>query len=370
MDSFDLETSDPRLLDAGDSFLQTNFWGELKGEFGWRRHCFAFTGKGDDGRSCSGRILVLERRLFRGLSFAYLPHGPLFDPGVPTEAEGTPASSPDRRTEFLVLLSRALRTKLPRGCIFIRYDLPWYTVGEGGARPGLSRPLVQASMDVQPPDTVLLDISRGEDEILAGMKPKTRYNIKLSEKKGVEIRLSDERDLDSWYELYRETSKRDRIALHGKDYYLRLFTLAREYGKGAPEVRLYMASVDGRDIAGIVTLFTGKTAVYLYGASSNAERNRMPAYGLQWRAILDAKAAGCSSYDFFGIPPNDDPNHPMHGLYRFKTGFGGSIVHRAGCWDYPLRAIPYAAYRMAEASRRFYFKTLVKKLKNRGRSEE
>jgi lipid II:glycine glycyltransferase (peptidoglycan interpeptide bridge formation enzyme) len=225
-------------------------------------------------------------------------------------------------------------------------------------------------MDVQPPDTVLLDISRSEDEILSGMKPKTRYNIKLSDKKGVIIRRSDERDLDSWYELYLETSKRDRIALHGKDYYRRLFTLAREYGEGAPDVRLYMASVEGRDIAGIVTLFTRGTAVYLYGASSNAERNRMPAYGLQWHAILDAKAAGCVTYDFFGIPPNDDPNHPMHGLYRFKTGFGGSIVHRAGCWDYPLGPLPYAGYRTAEASRRFYFKTLVKKFGRHGRSEE
>jgi lipid II:glycine glycyltransferase (peptidoglycan interpeptide bridge formation enzyme) len=87
----------------------------------------------------------------------------------------------------------------------------------------------------------------------------------------------------------------------------------------------------------------------------------MPAYALQWRAIQDAKTAGCLEYDFFGIPPVDDPNHPMYGLYRFKTGWGGTIIHRPGCWDFSCRPHLYRMYRLAEAARKWYYKTFKKK---------
>ena len=101
-----------------------------------------------------------------------------------------------------------------------------------------------------------------------------------------------------------------------------------------------------------MTLFRGREAVYLYGASSDLKRNLMASYVLQLKAIEDAKAYGCINYDLFGIPPNDDPSHPMAGLYRFKTGFGGTIIHRAGSWDYPCRPLIYKAFRMAESSRK------------------
>jgi lipid II:glycine glycyltransferase (peptidoglycan interpeptide bridge formation enzyme) len=98
----------------------------------------------------------------------------------------------------------------------------------------------------------------------------------------------------------------------------------------------------------MVLVTSGKRATYLYGASADQQRRLMPSYALQWEAIMLAQEAGCSEYDMFGISPGSDPGHPMYGLYRFKTGFGGSIFRRQGCWDYPLDETWYEGYRIAE----------------------
>jgi lipid II:glycine glycyltransferase (peptidoglycan interpeptide bridge formation enzyme) len=170
--------------------------------------------------------------------------------------------------------------------------------------------------------------------------------------------------LEGYYKIYWETAERDGILIHGLEYYAALF---EEAARSGVDIRLYMASHEGEDLAGIVTLFRGKEAVYLYGASANHKRNLMAPNALQWRAMRDAKAAGCGFYDLFGIAPNDDPNHPMAGLYRFKTGFGGRIVHRPGSWDYPYRPLVMALYSIAEKTRKKLW-DLKKKKKHAKRS--
>jgi len=367
-----LEEASADLCDSSRAFLQSGFWGRFKSEFGWKARHFSL---GLEGSSSS--LLVLERRLARGLSFAYVPHGPECD------------SAEAGRAELLSRLAASLRPFLPRGCLFLRFDPPWYLAEEGGGaaegaegdtaadgdahaiappepeRPRLGKPLVRAASDVQPPDTVLLDLHKSEEELLGAMKPKWRYNIRLAEKKGVVIEEGGLGDLSEFYRLYRATALRDRIALHPQHYYERLFSLAEAYprdsSRSAPDIRLWIARHEGEALAAIVTLFRGEEAVYLYGASSDSKRNLMPAYALQWAAIRAAKAALCLEYDFFGIPPNEDPNHPMAGLYRFKTGFGGRIVHRAGSWDYPLHPVAYRAFRAAEEARRWWFKDFKKR---------
>jgi lipid II:glycine glycyltransferase (peptidoglycan interpeptide bridge formation enzyme) len=204
--------------------------------------------------------------------------------------------------------------------------------------------------------------------LLANMKSKWRYNIGLAEKKGVAVRSACPSSngtntaiagfLDIFYRLYEETSVRDGISIHPKEYYEALFEEAANH---VVDVRLYLASHEGEDLAGIITLFRGTIATYLYGASSSHKRNLMAPYALQWQAMKDAKAAGCRVYDLFGIPPRppeDMPDHPMAGLYRFKTGFigdeekGGAILHRCGCWDYPCRPLVMALYSTVEKIRK------------------
>lgn len=219
----------------------------------------------------------------------------------------------------------------------------------------------KAFSDIQPPDTVLLDITKTAEELLAQMKPKWRYNIHLAEKKGVQVTRCGAEAIPVFYELYEETSKRDGIALHKESYYRDLFECASSFAENAesfskkPTVSLYVARFEDMPIAAIITLFTEYEAVYLYGASSNHHRNVMPAYLLQWKAIQDAQAHRCEVYDFYGIPPTDDEHHPMYGLYRFKTGFGGEIVHRVGSIDVPLSPL-YVPYVAAEKLRLFWFK--------------
>jgi lipid II:glycine glycyltransferase (peptidoglycan interpeptide bridge formation enzyme) len=346
-------------LEAGNNLLQTAFWGELKSAFSWKPFAFACNGK---------PLLVLVRELGGGNSLAYIPHGPE-NPGINEVSDNW---------ELSIKIAEGLKPLLPASCMFIRFDPPWgmscpaLTDGDRSyPQSALSAfgSFRKATMDIQPPSTVLLDISRPEEELLKGMKRKTRYNIKLAAKKGVTVRTRGIESLQTWYELYRVTSERDRIALHSFNYYKKIFELASVYdtsrpGEG-PELRLLEAVIDDVVEAGIIISFQGQgsmqRATYLYGASSNNKRNFMPAYALQWEAIKQASDAGCSTYDFFGIPPADDPAHPMHGLYRFKTGFGGEILHRPGCWDYPLKKARYRAFRVIEKARNYYYKTLKKK---------
>ena len=268
----------------------------------------------------------------------------------------------DSRDRALAELAPALRPFLPRNATFIRFDPPWF--GPDGEAAQNSPPTFRrAAADIQPPDTVVVDLTPPARDILASMKPKWRYNIGLAEKRGVTVSESLgeardlERDIGVFHGLLAETAERDGIAVHDVGYYRALFD---EYGRPAGDsgggvpagLRLYTARHEGECLAAIVVLCRGERATYLYGASSNAKRNLMAPYALQWRAMLDAKAAGCTRYDLFGIPPNEDPGHPMAGLYRFKTGFGGSVMHRPGSWDYPTRPVPYALFSAAERLRK------------------
>ncbi|MCX7031601.1 MAG: peptidoglycan bridge formation glycyltransferase FemA/FemB family protein [Spirochaetes bacterium] len=294
---------------------------------------------------------MLTRRIARLFRIAYVPFGPTFDPGP-------------GRSAFLAGLARSLRPQLPGGTFLLRFDLPWPKVGERPAGPGLRK----AWDDIQPPATVLVDLRPSEEAILAAMKPKTRYNVKLAEKRGVTVETGTAADLDRWYALYRETSARDRIAIHSRSYYEGLFSAATDRaasGGQAPAVRLLLARAGGELLAGNIVLFWRKSAVYLTGASSGEKRNLMPTYALQWAAMRLAKAAGCESYDLYGCPPAADESHPMFGLYQFKTGFSTAVTERWGTWDAPLNRLVYALYAAAERLRMWWYRKARKRFRVR-----
>lgn len=328
-----------------DSFLQTPFWAEVKAAEGWRPYFFD-----EDG----GRILLLVRTLRRGLAVGYVPFG-----------WGQSAVTPQSAAEK----GRRWQKETGEPLFLVKWDFPLYTVftKEEGIDPqfdfGIGAPLKKAVADIQPPDTTILDLTKSDEELFAAMHRKTRYNIKYAEKSGVRIREASADELPAWYKLYQTTAVRDKIAIHSEEYYRRILE------KGAPLsqkdekpcVKLYFAEHEGDLLAGNVVLFYKKQALYLYGASSNEKRNLMPAYLLQQHAIRAARDAGCAVYDFYGIPPTEDPHHPMHGLYRFKTGFGGVLIHRCGVYDAPVRPVFYALFRTAERARQFYFKRLRKR---------
>ena len=347
-------------------FLQTKFWVSFKAMHDWTPYFFEGTASKDD-KIIKYSVSILVRKLNDFVSIAYIPLGIEL-------SEEAQKQIPYNMSEYLFLLqdtARELKKLLPKSVFCIRFDPPieFFTNEERTDYLKLYKKadekicLKKSPTDVQPPDTVLLPLDKTEDKLLSAMKPKWRYNIRLAEKKGVTVRAAGAESIDSFYKVFMETAARDRIAVHGKDYYKSLLELPSDGSH--VKTTLYIAEHEGDTLAGIITLFTDTEAVYLYGASSDNKRNLMPAYLLQWTAIQDAKKFGSKVYDFYGIPPTDDEHHPMHGLYRFKTGFGGTVVHRAGSIDMPVKPFFYMIYIALEKMRAFYFKKVRKLLKHR-----
>lgn len=335
-------------VEPSSSFLQSRFWGLFKSRTGWQ----AYLCKLSLSEGTHVSLLVLRRRLAKMFTFLYIPFGL-------TELEDDPS-----RWNIVADAGRTLRDALGGRDLFARFDIPW--IKDNLAAPAGSDTV--KSVDVQVPDTVVLNLTGSEEEILAGMKPKWRYNIRLAERKGISVLDEGEAALPEFMRLYQETARRDKIAIHPISYYRELFRtvaqLAEADSRENPRIALYIARHEGEALAGIIVLELDGKATYLYGASSDKKRNLMPAYALQWHAILSAKQRGATSYDFFGIPPEaSDPSHPMAGLFLFKTGFGGQILHRCGGYDVPLRPIPYALFRGGEVLRRFWHKSIKKGLR-------
>ncbi|MDY6893080.1 MAG: peptidoglycan bridge formation glycyltransferase FemA/FemB family protein [Chloroflexota bacterium] len=209
---------------------------------------------------------------------------------------------------------------------------------------------------MQPQRTILVDIAPEPEDILARMKSKTRYNVRLAERKGVTVREGTERDLDSFYDLMLTTAERDRFGVHSRAYYEAVYRLFVPQGIG----RLLLAEYDGELIAGVMAFACGGKAWYMYGASGDAHRNRMPNYLLQWEAIQWARAQGSRTYDLWGVPDENEETLETHflerhdglwGVYRFKRGFGGRVVRYVGAWDYVYRPTLYWLYRRALSRR-------------------
>ena len=329
-------------LPESSNFLQSQFWAAFKSSFGWRPYAFSVK---------NHPLLVLVRRLPGGVSMAYVPH--------PFEE-----IEPKERT-LLGESTAELPEYLPGNTLCVRYDLAWelpLNLSDWGIPEARKAP-----MDIQPPSTVILSLEGREDELLGSMKSKTRYNIRLSGRKGVTTKVEEKSFLKSWYELYRETAERDQIAIHSYEYYHSLLESADAAEHASkkpcegPRLRLISAHHEGDLLAGIIVGIYGKRATYMYGASSNYKRNVMASHAVQWEAIKLAKESGCKEYDLFGIPPADDPEHPMHGLYRFKTGFGGRVVHRPGTYDVAASKLRYGIFRQVERARTYYFKKFKKR---------
>ncbi len=193
---------------------------------------------------------------------------------------------------------------------------------------------------IQFKNTVLLDVNADDDTLLARMKSKTRYNIRLAGRKGVSVRQGTAADLPEFYRLYAVTSHRDGFLIRPEAYYLDVWTQFLRDDAAA----LLLAEFNGEPIAGVMLFFGGQTAWYMYGASDNRHRNVMPNHLLQWEAIKTARARGCTTYDLWGAPDVFDESDSMWGVYRFKMGFGGITRQGLGAYDFPVSPLLYRGY--------------------------
>jgi lipid II:glycine glycyltransferase (peptidoglycan interpeptide bridge formation enzyme) len=364
-------------------FQQLPFWASFKSLHGWKSLRFNVNATMPENADISLQftLSVLVRSFKKIFSIAYIPMGPDCIIDILNGSKNSIMSNEDISVSVKNLhlqlcseLADALKPFLPSNILCVRMDPPidFNTPEERSSFVINQGKLQKASTDIQPPDTAVLDITQTQDDLLANMKSKWRYNIKLSERKGVMIERCGSESIDIFYDLFKETAARDSIATHAKSYYKSLLELSEGLeNKNDSKVILYIAFDSSNDqkrgepLAGIIVLHVkGGESIYLYGASSNKKRNLMPAYLLQWTAIVDAKEFGCKTYDFYGISPTDDENHPMHGLWRFKTGFGGKNIHRLGSVDVPMSWL-YYVYIKIEKFRAWYYKSFKKKITNR-----
>lgn len=311
--------------------LQSWDWGAFKGRHGWSAERLAWGG--------NAAAQVLTRSALRGgLRVMYVPRGPLLDWGDAGQAEQVLAD-----LEALARRRRALLIKIdpgqPLACGPAGAEHP--DPAGLAARDCLARRGWRPSPDqVQFRNTVTLDLRRSDDELLAAMKPKTRYNIRLAERKGVQVRLGGPDDLELLYRLYAETSLRDGFVIRPARYYQDVWGSLLGAGLAQPLV----AEVDGQAVAAVVLLIFGGTAWYFYGMSRAAHREKMPNHLLQWEAIRHARGRGAHTYDFWGAPDDLTEGDPLWGVWKFKEGFGGQFVRGLGAWDYAPSPLAYQLY--------------------------
>ena len=179
---------------------------------------------------------------------------------------------------------------------------------------------------IQPRYVFRLDVEgKTEEELLKSFHEKTRYNIRLSGRKGVTVRDGSREDLKRFYEIMQETGTRDDFLIRPLEYFEKMYDAL-----GPNYLRLIMADYEGQAISGVIAIYYGDKVWYLYGASSNSHRNVMPNYLLQWEMIKWALEKKCRVYDFRGVSGHVDENHPQYGIYKFKKGFNGDFVEFVG----------------------------------------
>lgn len=306
------------------SVLQTTQWARLKNRFGWTSHRVWLK---QDGEIVAGAQILFKSIAMRLARFAYIPHGPLVDWHDEEQVKVLL-----NQIDFAVYKYNAGFVKLePALWQSEMADAEWRTICQ-------RHDLICDTDDLQPPQTILIDLTASEDEILARMKQKTRYNIRLAAKKGVTVRQGDRSDLKTFNELMRVTGQRDGFGVRAPEYYRDAFLFFEQSG----DVALWFAEFEERPLAAVMAFKTAGTTYNLFSASNNEERNRMPNYAVQWAVIQWAKANGCHSYDLWGVP--DAPEAELEaqfterhdglwGVYRFKRGFGGEVKRTVGPAD-------------------------------------
>jgi lipid II:glycine glycyltransferase (peptidoglycan interpeptide bridge formation enzyme) len=336
--------------------LQTRQWAAIKAQIGWQPSYYCWGAP----ETPQAAALLLQRTIKLGgfgprLRVLYLPKGPLLQDWG------------DLALRQMVLDDLTVMAR-QRGAIFFKMD-PDIPLGRGlppdDAAPvsaGQVDPIGTAVLEdltargfrfsdeqIQFRNTMLLNLHLTENELLAQMKQKTRYNIRLAGRKGVTVRPGTLDDLPLLYRMYAETSLRDGFAIRGEAYYLNLWQTflpdpQSDILPAQPGCRPLIAEVEGQPVAAVVIFYFARRAYYLHGMSTTLHRKKMPNYLLQWEAIRFAQSLGCQVYDLWGAPDVFDPSDSLWGVYRFKKGLGAQELRTIGAYDLSLRPNYYRLY--------------------------
>jgi peptidoglycan pentaglycine glycine transferase (the first glycine) len=302
--------------------MQTANWGDLKSIFGWEVSRVITKTAGAQ---------LMFKKLCLGLTWAYLPKGPVGD-----------------NWDYLWPLVDEVCIK--QKAVFLKVEPNHWGDADNIVSQSFNNPRFRVSKhNIQPPRTILLDINLSDDEILAQMKQKTRYNIRLASRKGVLV--SPTKEILKFYDMMQVTGERDSFGVHSFEYYKKAYDLFYKDG----QCELFFAEFEGNLLAAVMVFINQKRAWYFYGASSNQHRNLMAPYAAQWEAIRWARSKGCMEYDLWGVPDKKykdleaeftSRGDGLWGVYRFKRGFGGSLERSVGTWDRVYKPGLYKIYNL------------------------
>ncbi len=295
-------------------FLQSLEWAEIQKNDGQK----VLLKKIEDNEKIVAYFLVIERKVFKNIKYWYIPRGPII--------------FKNNNWSWEDFFSSLGEDAIENNVVFIRLE-PIRSDFDNFIKT--KSEYIVKTKDIQPSHTTFLDLSFNSDILLRGMAQKTRYNIRLAEKKGVNIIRADIKNFDDFWRLMSLTSKRDQFFIHNKEYYYNLIK------NGAEFIRLYLAKLDDRVLALGLFSFFSDTVSYLHGASDNSMRNVMAPYLLQWEVIKKAQEEGYKYYDFYGV---DDKKWP--GVSRFKRGFAGNDFSFLGTYDFIVNKKKYSLYKL------------------------
>ncbi|MFA4966614.1 MAG: peptidoglycan bridge formation glycyltransferase FemA/FemB family protein [Candidatus Margulisiibacteriota bacterium] len=298
---------------ANGQILQTWEWGEVKRSQGWEPIRIAV----EDNGKISAQISILKRKLpYIGKCIFYAPRGTIND-----------------------FLLDAIRFEAKKhNAIALKID-PEIEEGDIKLINALkAQGFKLQKKQIQPRATFFIDLSHDLNTLLLSFEEKTRYNIRLAERKGVKVReISGQKGVDSFYNIYKETAGRDNFLIHPISYYQKIMSLMGLNGMA----RIFIAEYEGEPVAAVINFALGKRMWYMYGASKSSHRNVMPNHALHWEIIKRAKEEGFKLYDLWGIPSDPKPGHPLWGVYRFKKGFNGKLIKFVGCLDMVFDPLSY-----------------------------
>jgi peptidoglycan pentaglycine glycine transferase (the first glycine) len=332
-------------------FLQTWEWAQVKAKYGWEPMPFTWNSGIGNRESTVAAAMVLRRTIsFSGmlkLNILYIPKGPLMD----WENESLRKQVLDDLQSFArgqkaIFLKIdpdvVMGTGIPKG-----EDSREDNGGQAVKSELMRRGWTDSSEQIQFRNTVVIDLSASEEEMLARMKQKTRYNVRLAEKKGVTVRPGTMDDLSMLYRMYAETSVRDGFVIRDERYYQTVWHTFMQNNSSLilhPSAFPLIAEADDEPVAAIILFSFAGRAYYVYGMSHNAHREKMPTYLLQWEAMKRAKALGCKVYDLWGAPDEFNESDSLWGVFRFKEGLGGGVVRTLGACDFTSNRILYKLY--------------------------
>lgn len=304
-------------------FLQSASWGEFQKSLSrevWRYGVF-------DNNKIIASASFISMPLGFKKCYLYCPRGPVIKNDLPSKYSAEALKLILSKTRDLTMETKQAEE------IFFRFELTTSII------PLINYPNIQLTKAIQPPDTLILNLTKSSQELLASFHSKTRYNIRVAEKHGVIIEKIGAIHFNECWTLYKQTCERDQFGLHPYSYYQKMLELK--------ELELWVAKSANNDIiAANIMIFYGDTTTYLHGASDYQNRNLMAPHLLQWTLIQEAKLRGFKYYDFHGIAPENAPSHPLAGVTRFKKCFYGHVINYPGTYDFIYESGWYKLYRI------------------------